>query len=193
MVGTEFVAKGVQRLQDIEKLLDGDFFSELSDRQEEYNGLHAAEIQKDLQQYTDAEVNLVWVADSMDYYKERIRDLQKVLQGEMTTEEAEERILGDLKSKADLINEILHQEPKMTDGYPHYTVHIGASDDDSQQLVGMAQEAAEVIVHHLDYSKGKASVAYWTKGLPELIYISTYSLDEEGMITEARDMSSSTV
>lgn len=193
MVNTEYIKKGVERLQEIEKLLDDDFFSELSDRQEEYNGLHSDSIRGNVEDYTDAEANLVWVADCMDFYKERIKDLQKVLLGELSSEIAEERILGALLDKANAIKEIMDQEPKMIDGIPHYKVCVGESDDDSETLLKLAAERTEIIVDHLDYSAGKASVTFWTNGMPELIYISTFSLNDEGIIEESRDMSSSTI
>jgi hypothetical protein len=193
MINTEYVDKGLQRLHEIESLLDGDFFAELSDRQEEFNSLHYEEVNQNLKQYTDAEANLIWIADSMDYYKERIKDLQKVLRNEMTVDEADRRILSTIMEKAELINEIVHQEPMIIDGIPHYKLHIGDSSNDSQQLMDLASQATEIIVDHLDYSHEKASVAFWTNGIPELIYISTFTLNDDGVLEENRDMSSSTI
>ena len=134
MINSEYVNKGLQRLQEIENLLDIDFFSELCDRQGESNVHKSKGLPKDLQQCSDVEDNLSWIASSIVYYKERINDLQKVLRGEMTSEDAEERILGVLAENAEFINEIIHQKPMMIDGIPHYKLHIDDSSNDAFQL-----------------------------------------------------------
>lgn len=193
MINSEYVNKGLQRLQEIENLLDIDFFSELCDRQGESNVHKSKGLPKDLQQCSDVEDNLSWIASSIVYYKERINDLQKVLRGEMTSEDAEERILGVLAENAEFINEIIHQKPMMIDGIPHYKLHIDDSSNDVFQLQDLAKRATGVILDHLDFSQGKASVAFWTNGIPELIYISTFRLSDDGTIDEERDMSSSTL
>lgn len=192
----EFVKRGLQRLQDIEKLLNASFFSALSDEQEKYNNILRREImirEEDIQNYIDAESNLALIADYMNFYRKCIKDLQRILLREISPEMAERRVFDRLLYKVHILQEIAHQQPQIIDGVPHYKVYIGNSDDNPETLMELAAERAEIIMHYLDYSAGKASVAFWTNGVPELIYISTFTLDGEGYIEEKRDMSSSTI
>lgn len=77
---TEIVAKGLKRLREIDSLLDGDFFEKLSNDQTEYNRCHLREkAPDDYSIYTDAEANLVMIADELDEFRSRIREFIKAL------------------------------------------------------------------------------------------------------------------
>ncbi len=68
------------------------------------------------------------------------------------------------------------------EGMPHYSV-----------TCNNPSRAAKKIKNKLDFSTGKASVAFWSKGLPELYYISTFIKKGNGEIEEKEDYTFSTV
>lgn len=79
-------------------------------------------------------------------------------------------------------------------GIPHYKVNVGKSYQSAQTLISLAEKETEKVVNELDFSESKKiTVAFWTHGMPELIYISTFEQQPDGSIVETKDMSSSTI